>query len=54
MPTYTLAGTDLEWTAAAATIKYPDQGQPVLCVSKGLSAGANTANPAPEHTMCQP
>jgi hypothetical protein len=54
MPVYTLAGTDLEWTAASATIKYLDQGQPVLCVTKGLSTGANASTPAPEHTSCAP
>jgi hypothetical protein len=54
MPTLTLAGTDLEWTAASATIKYVDQGQPVLCVTKGLTTGANASTPAPEHTKCAP
>jgi hypothetical protein len=54
MPSYVLGGTDLEWTAEAATIKYVEQGQPVLCVTKGLSTGANAAVPAPEHTKCGP
>lgn len=54
MPTFTLAGTDLEWTADSATIKYVEQGQPVLCVTRGLSTGANAAVPAPEHTTCGP
>ncbi|APR87117.1 cytochrome c family protein [Minicystis rosea] len=54
MPTFTLGGTDLEWTADTATIKYVDQGQPVLCVTRGLSTGANAAVPAPERTMCGP
>lgn len=54
VPSYTLAGTELTWTAAAATIKYLEGGLPVTCVSKGLSAGASSANPAPEHVMCQP
>jgi hypothetical protein len=54
MPSYTLAGSDLEWTADAATIKYVDQGQPVLCVAKGLSTGANASVPAPEHAQCGP
>jgi hypothetical protein len=54
MPEFTLAGSVLEWTAASATIKYAEQGLPVTCVSAGLSAGASSANPAPEHTMCQP
>jgi hypothetical protein len=54
MPTYTLGGTDLTWTAATATIKYLDSGLPVTCVSKGLSFGANAALPAPQHTKCQP
>jgi hypothetical protein len=54
MPTYALAGTTLEWTAAAATIKYLDQGLPVLCVSSGLSAGTTGANPAPGHMSCKP
>src|SRR6185369_4493380 len=26
MPVFTLASTNLEWTAASATIKYPEQG----------------------------
>jgi hypothetical protein len=54
MPTFSLAGTTLEWTAASATIKYVDQGLPVLCVSTGLPAGAQGANPAPAHAMCKP
>ncbi len=54
MPVFTLAATNLEWTAAAATIKYPDQGIPVSCVSNGLANGAKTANPAPENTKCSP
>jgi hypothetical protein len=54
MPVFTLASTSLEWTADAATIKYPDQGIPVSCVSAGLTTGANTASPAPENTMCSP
>ncbi|MFT3769239.1 MAG: multiheme c-type cytochrome [Minicystis sp.] len=54
MPTWTLGGTDLEWTEAAATIKYVDQGQPVLCVTRGLTTGANAGVPAPERTMCGP
>jgi hypothetical protein len=54
MPTFSLAGTTLEWTAAAATIKYLDQGLPVLCVSSGLVTGASTATPAAEHTLCKP
>jgi hypothetical protein len=54
MSTITLAGGTVDWTAAAATIKYLDQGLPVLCVSSGLSAGASNANPAPAHTKCSP
>jgi hypothetical protein len=54
MPVFTLAATTLEWTAAAATIKYPDQGIPVSCVSAGLTTGASTASPAPENTKCSP
>lgn len=54
MPVFTLAGATLEWTAAAATIKYPDQGLPVSCVAAGLTTGANTATPAPENTKCSP
>jgi hypothetical protein len=54
MPVFSLAATTLEWTAAAATIKYPDQGIPVSCVSAGLTTGANTASPAPENTKCSP
>lgn len=54
MPVFTLAATTLEWTAASATIKYPEQGIPVSCVSAGLTTGANTASPAPENTKCSP
>jgi hypothetical protein len=54
IPTYALAGTTLTWTAAKATIKYLDQGLPVLCVSSGLSAGVSNATPAKPHTKCQP
>jgi hypothetical protein len=54
MPTYDLGGTTLTWTAATATIKYPDQGLPVSCVTSGLSTGASTAVPAPAHTNCSP
>lgn len=54
MPTFTLKGTELEWTAEKATIKYVEQGQPVLCVTQGLSTGANAGVPAPEHVMCGP
>ena len=54
MPVFTLAATSLEWTAAAATIKYPEQGIPVSCVAAGLTTGANTASPAPENTKCSP
>ena len=49
-----LAGTSVTWTAATATIKYLDMGLPVTCVTTGLTLGANSANPAPEHTMCSP
>jgi hypothetical protein len=54
MTTYALAGATLEWTAAKATIKYVDQGLPVLCVTSGLSTGSQGANPAPAHTKCKP
>jgi Cytochrome c554 and c-prime len=54
VPVFTLAGTVVEWTAAAATIKYADQGLPVACVSAGLATGANQATPAPEKTKCSP
>jgi hypothetical protein len=54
MPTFDVAGATLTWTAATATIKYLDQGLPVLCVSSGLVAGASSANPAPAHTKCSP
>ncbi len=53
MPVFTLAATNLEWTPAAATIKYPEQGIPVSCVAAGLTTGA-FANPAPENTKCSP
>ena len=42
MTTFSLAGTTLEWTAAAATIKYEEDGVQVLCVSSGLAAGGQT------------
>lgn len=54
MPTYDLAGATLTWTAATATIKYPVGGLPVLCVSSGLTAGAQNATAATPHTKCQP
>jgi Cytochrome c554 and c-prime len=54
MTTFDLAGTVLEWTAAAATITYPEDGLPVACVSSGLTLGGVGANPAPVHTMCSP
>jgi hypothetical protein len=54
MPEYTLAGSSVTWTEATATIQYLDMGLPVTCVSTGLTLGANSANPAPEHTKCSP
>lgn len=54
MPTYDLAGATLEWTPAAATIKYAEGGLPVACVSSGISVGAANAKPAPMHAMCKP
>jgi hypothetical protein len=51
---FTLAGSSVTWTEATATIKYLDAGVPVSCVSTGLTIGANSANPAPEHTKCSP
>ncbi len=54
MTTFSLAGTTLEWTEAAATIKYPEDGLPVACVAAGLALGGSGANPAPAHTMCKP
>jgi hypothetical protein len=53
MPVFQV-GAQVEWTAAKATIKYPENGVPVACVSGGISAGGAGANPAPEHTMCSP
>jgi hypothetical protein len=52
--TYALAGTTLEWTAASATVKYVDNGLPVLCRTSGIASGSQGANPAPAHTKCQP
>jgi hypothetical protein len=52
MPTFVPAPTVLEWTEAAATIKYPDQGVEVSCVSAGLATGPNFSQPAPELTKC--
>jgi hypothetical protein len=54
MPTFDLAGATLEWTPATATLKYLDGGLPVTCVTAGLTTGANTAQPAPEHAACAP
>ena len=54
MATFSLGATTLTWTAATATIKYPEDGLPVLCVASGLSNGGVGAHPAPEHTMCTP
>jgi hypothetical protein len=54
MTTFSLGGAALEWTEASATIKYVEAGLPVTCVSRGLSGGASSANPAPVHTKCQP
>ncbi len=54
MPTYTLAGTVIEWTAAAANIKYLDGGVPVACVSRGLTTGANSGSPGLSHARCDP
>jgi hypothetical protein len=50
----TLAGTSVTWTPAAATLQYLDMGLPVSCISTGLTTGANSATPAPEHTKCSP
>ena len=36
-----LVGAPLEWTAAAVSEQYIDQGEPVACVSQGLSAAAD-------------
>ena len=52
MPTFELAPTALEWTYASATIKYPDQGVEVSCVTAGLSTGPSFGEPAPEMTKC--
>jgi hypothetical protein len=54
MPHFTLASTELEWTAEKATIKYPDQGIEVSCVTAGLKSGPSFAKPAPELTKCGP
>lgn len=54
MPTFSLKGTELEWTPDAVTIQYGDNGIPVGCVSSGITVGANAAVPAPEHTKCAP
>jgi hypothetical protein len=54
MPTFDLAGTTLEWTAATVTNNYVEDGLPVACVSAGLSTGGVGANPAPMHTKCSP
>jgi hypothetical protein len=54
MPTFDLAGATLEWTPEKATLKYLEGGLPVTCVTRGLTTGANTAVPAPEHQLCAP
>jgi hypothetical protein len=54
VPEYTVAGSNVTWTEATATIKYLDMGLPVTCVSTGITIGAQSANPAPEHTQCSP
>jgi len=54
IPEYTLAGSSVTWTEAMASIQYLDMGLPVSCVSTGLTLGANSASPAPEHTKCSP
>lgn len=54
MGRFTLASTVLEWTAEKATIKYPDQGIEVSCVTAGLKTGPSFALPAPELTKCGP
>ncbi len=54
MTTFDSAGTDLTWTAAAATITYPEDGLPVRCVSSGIALGGVGANPAPAHSLCSP
>lgn len=54
MPAFVLGASQLEWTEEAATIKYPDQGVEVSCVSAGLSTGPSFAQPAPEVTKCGP
>ena len=54
MPAFTLEGTRLEWTPASVTLKYLEGGIPVACVSAGLSTGASSAHPAPEHSLCKP
>lgn len=54
MGRFTLASTELTWTEEAATIKYPDQGIEVSCVTAGLKTGPGFALPAPELTKCGP
>ena len=54
VPEYTVAGSSVTWTEATASIKYLDMGLPVTCVSTGLSLGAQSASPPPEHTKCSP
>lgn len=52
MTSFTLASTELVWTAEDATITYPDQGIEVSCVTAGLKTGPSFALPAPEMTKC--
>lgn len=54
MPVFTLASTNLTWTAKDATINYLEGGIPVACVSGGLATGANAGVPAPAHSKCSP
>ena len=54
LPTFTLAGTLLEWTPATATLTYDEGGVPVTCVSSGIAAPPGQVSPAPENASCAP
>ena len=51
---FTLASTELTWTADAATLVYPDQGVEVSCVTAGLETAPSFAKPADELAGCGP
>jgi hypothetical protein len=49
-----IAGAAIEWKPELATIKYPEDGLEVACVTKGLATGANAGQPAKAKSNCSP